>query len=145
MQLDFWQRSSGSIERVVAMIAERTRRTGDRLLVVDADAERRKATSLALWEHKPEAFLANGDAADGHAERQPILLSSECAPVNGAGIAVIADGQWRDEGLKLERTIFLFDEVTLDAARAVWRELGERDGIERRYFAQEEGKWVRKV
>ena len=145
MRLDFWQRSSGSIERVVAMIAERTRGTGERLLVVDADAERRNATSRELWEHKPEAFLANGDAAEPHAERQPILLSGECEPINGARYAVLADGDWREEGAGFERTILLFDEAGADAARAVWRKFDGREDVTRSYYAQEDGKWVKKA
>ncbi len=127
------------------MIAERARKTGGRLLVVDADAERRQATSRALWEYNPEAFLANGEAGEPHAERQPVLLSAECEAANGARLAVIADGLWREPGLGFERTIFLFDDATLEPARAVWRRLGEQEGVERRYFAQEEGKWVQKA
>jgi DNA polymerase-3 subunit chi len=145
MQLDFWQRSEGSVERVVCQIAARAREAGDRLLVIDGDAARRETTSRALWEEKAEAYLANGHAAEPHAARQPILISDRCDPANGARLAVVADGQWRAEALEFERTIFLFDEATLEAARVVWRELGERDGLERRYFAQEGGKWIRKL
>ena len=145
MQLDFWQRSSGPVEGVVALIAERTRGLGERLLVVDGDAERRAATGRALWAAKPEAFLANGEADEPHAARQPILLSGSCDPVNDARYAVFADGQWRDEGEGFERTIVLFDEAGADAARAVWRRFDGRDDVERRYFAQEGGKWVKKA
>ena len=84
MQLDFWQMSSGSVEQVVALVAGRARADGTRLLVVDADAARRSAIGRALWEAKPEAFLANGDAAEPHAERQPIVLSGTCHAANGA-------------------------------------------------------------
>src|SRR5690606_10400372 len=121
MQLDFWQLSRDPVERVVALIAERTLRTGEKLLVVDDNAERRKAISRALWEAKPEAFLANGEAGEAHAARQPILLASECDAPNGARFAVLADGQWRDRGESFERTFLLFDEGGADPARAVWR------------------------
>ncbi len=73
------------------------------------------------------------------------MLSAECDPANGARLAVIADGLWREPALGFERTIFLFDDATLEPARAVWRRLGEQEGVERRYFAQEEGKWVQKA
>jgi DNA polymerase-3 subunit chi len=145
MQLDFWQMSSGSVEQVVALVAGRARADGTRLLVVDADAARRSAIGRALWEAKPEAFLANGDAAEPHAERQPILLSETCNAANGARLAIIADGQWRDEGEGFDRTIMLFDEAGTPAAREVWRKFDGRDEVERRYFAQEDGKWVKKA
>ena len=145
MQLDFWQLSSGSIEQVVALIAGRARADGARLLVVDGDAARRGATSRALWETKPEAFLANGDAGEPHAERQPILLSETCEATNGARLAIIADGQWRDEGEGFDRAIMLFDDAGTPAAREVWRRFDGREDVIRSYFAQEDGKWVKKA
>ena len=145
MQLDFWQMSSGSVEQVVALVAGRARADGTRLLVVDADAARRSAIGRALWEAKPEAFLANGDAAEPHAERQPIVLSGTCNAANGARLAIIADGQWRDEGEGFDRTIMLFDETGTPAAREVWRKFDGRETITRSYFAQEDGKWVKKA
>ena len=129
----------------MALIAGRARADGTRLLVVDADAERRASTSRALWEAKPEAFLANDDASELHAERQPILLSETCDAANGARLAIIADGRWRDEGEGFDRTIMLFDEAGIPAAREVWRKFDGREDVERRYFAQEDGKWVKKA
>jgi DNA polymerase-3 subunit chi len=145
MQLDFWQLSRDPVERVVALIAEHTRASSERLLVVDGDAGRRAATGRALWEARPEAFLASGDASEPHAARQPILLSDACAPLNGARCAVFADGQWRDEGAGFERTILLFDETGAEAARSVWRQFDGREDVTRSYFAQEDGKWVKKA
>ena len=145
MQLDFWQYAQGPIERIVALIAERVMRAGDRLLVVDGDAERRAATSRALWDGRPEQFLANGDAADPHAARQPILLASDCTPANGATVAVLADGQWREPPADLDRVILLFGEADVVAARAVWRRFDGRDDVTRGYFAQEDGKWLKRL
>jgi DNA polymerase-3 subunit chi len=35
----------------------------------------------------------------------------------------------------------LFDSVSLEAARLAWKLLAGREGIERRYWAQVDGKW----
>lgn len=145
MQLDFWQLSRDPVERVVALIGERTRGAGEKLLVVAEDAEQRTAMSQALWETSPEAFLANGDAAEPHAARQPILLSVACEPENGARYVVLADGNWRDEAEPFERVFLLFGETGADAARGVWRKFDGREDIQRSYYAQEDGKWVRKA
>ena len=145
VQLDFWQYSQGPIERIVALIAERVLAGGDRLLVIDGDAERRAVTSKCLWEAKPEAFLANGEADAGYAERQPILLSNSCTPANGAKVAVLADGEWREPGEGLDRVILLFAESQAEPARAVWRQFDSREDVTRGYFAQEAGKWVKKL
>ena len=145
MQVDFWQYSQGPVERIVALIAERVVAAGDRLLVVDQDADRRAATSGALWEAKPERFLANGDAAAPHAARQPILLSAGCEPANGARVAVFADGEWRDPGSAFDRVILLFGEAQAAPARTVWRQFDGRGDVTRGYFAQEDGKWVKRL
>jgi DNA polymerase-3 subunit chi len=145
MQVDFWQYSQGPVERIVALIAERVLSTGDHLLVVDQDADRRAATSDALWEAKPERFLANGDAVQPHAARQPVLLSADCKAVNGARVAVFADGEWRDPGEHFDRVILLFGEAQVPPARAVWRQFDGREDVTRGYFAQEDGKWVKRL
>ncbi len=145
MRLDFWQLSRDPLERVVALIAERTRGEGEKLLVVAQDAERRAAMSGALWEAKPEAFLANGDAGEPHAARQPILLSAGCEAENGARYLVLADGDWRDGAERFERVFLLFGEAGAEAARGVWRKFDGREDVQRGYFAQEDGKWVKKA
>jgi DNA polymerase-3 subunit chi len=145
MQLDFWQLSRDPVERVVALIAERTRAAGEKLLVVDSDDGRRSAIGRALWEARPEAFLANGEAAAPHAERQPILLSASCDPVNGAQYAVLADGAWRAEAERFERVFLLFGGTGIEAARGTWRQFDGRDEVRRSYFAQEDGRWVKKA
>jgi DNA polymerase-3 subunit chi len=142
MQLDFWQLSRDPVERVVALIAERTRSAGEKLLVVAADEAQRAAMSTALWDAKPAAFLANGQ---DNAARQPILLSGECTAANDARYVVLADGEWRDAAEGFERVFLLFGEAGLTAARALWRKFDGRDDIERSYFAQEDGKWVKKA
>lgn len=141
MQLDFWQLSHDPVERVVALIAERARGAGEKLLIVVNDEGQRAAMSTALWA-KPEGFLANGE---NHATRQPILLSGECVAANDARYVVLADGEWRDGAEGFERAFLLFGETGLTDARALWRKFDGRDDVERSYFAQEDGKWVKKA
>jgi DNA polymerase-3 subunit chi len=145
VQVDFWQLSRDPVERVVALIAGRARGAGEKLLVVADDEAGRAAMSKALWEAKPEAFLANGEADAPQAERQPILLSNECRPLNGARYAVLADGSWRDEAEPFERVFLLFGEAGTEAARATWRGFDGREDVTRSYYAQEDGKWVKKA
>ena len=145
MQLDFWQLSHDAVERVVALIAERARSAGERLLVVAEDATQRDAMSRALWETKPEAFLAHGESGAPHAARQPILLSAECEPANGARYLVLADGDWRPSAEAFERVFLLFGEAGTPAACGVWRQFDGRAEVQRSYYAQEDGKWVKKA
>lgn len=142
MKVDFWQLSSDPAERVCALIAGRVIGAGERLIVVSDTAEQRAAVANALWKAGPESFLANGEAGVPGADRQLILLSEDAEPANGASHAVYADGKWRGEG-SFERVFLLFDDQTLDSARATWRALDGRDDLERAFFRQESGRWVR--
>lgn len=142
MKVDFWQISRDPVEKVVALIAPRVLGAGERLLVVAADPEQRKRLSRGLWQAGPDSFLANGDASDEHSERQPILLSDSNAPTNGASHIIYADGEWRGaEGF--DRAFLLFDDSKKAAARATWRSLDGSEGLERAFFRQDGGKWVK--
>lgn len=143
MKADFWQLGRDPAERVVAMIAQRVCDAGERLLVVSGDKEQLDLVSKALWEASPEAFLANGKADEPQPDRQPILLSTECEAENSASHVIFADGQWREEADRFERSFLLFGEATLQEARACWRSLDGREGLERSFYRQDDGKWTK--
>ncbi|GAA4644349.1 DNA polymerase III subunit chi [Pontixanthobacter gangjinensis] len=143
MKVDFWQLSRDPADRVVAMIAQRVLGSGQRLLVVSEDPAQLDQIGKTLWNTAPAEFLANGKAAATGAERQPILLSPECGAANGASHVIFADGIWREDASKFERSFLLFGESTLEQARACWRSLDNSDGLERSFFRQDEGKWVK--
>ena len=140
MKIDFWQVSEGPVARVVAQIAPKVLASGERMLVVDADPDRRAEISQALW--AGEGFLANGET---HPSRQPVLLAGDCLNNNGATVAVLADGKWRNEAEGYARTIVLFGTEGIVEARALYSRFGGRDDVTRSYFAQEGGKWVKRV
>ncbi len=141
MKVDFWQLSRDPIAKVVALIAQRVVDQGERLLVVSDNAEQREAISLGLWRAEPESFLANGEATGVQPGAQPILLSETTEPANGASHVIFADGTYR-ETQGFTRLFLLFDDTTVEQARATWRSLDEAD-VERAFFRQEEGKWVK--
>ena len=141
MQVDFWQLSEDPVERVIPLIARRTREAGEKLLVVSTVGEQLEKIDRSLWEMLPDAFLAHGYADQPHAARQPLLLTQECAAPNGARFIAFADGEWRDEALQYERAFLLFDSNRIGHARECWKALGQVDGVERKYWRQEGGRW----
>lgn len=105
--------------------------------------QQRAAIARALWEAGPESFMANGEAYGPGADRQPVLLSADPAPLNGASHVILADGTFREtEGFA--RVFLLFPPALAPAARQAWRAVDGREGLERAYFAQEDGRWVKK-
>ena len=147
MKVDFWQISNDPVERVAALIAQRVLGSGERLMVVSSDADQLDLIGKTLWETDPEAFLANGKSGEPGAARQPILLAPDCnagnGAENGASHVIFADGEWRAEASEFARSFLLFGENTLEAARACWRSLDGTENLERSFFRQDGGKWVK--
>ena len=142
MRVDFYQLSRDTAEAALPQIARNSLKAGERLLVVSDDADQLGRIGEALWAKLPESFLAHGKAGEAHAERQPILLSDDVSAANGAHFLAIADGVWREGEQAFARTFYLFGEASLQAARDCWRMLGTREGVERKFWKQDGGKWV---
>lgn len=144
MQVDFYQLGATPAEQVIASIAERILEQDGRLVVVASDEHALARLDRQLWDHGPTSFLPHGIAGGADDARQPILLSTSPDAPNLARNLMIADGEWRDSALAYDRAFYLFDGDTLDGARLAWKLLAGRDGVDRRYWAQEGGKWVKK-
>ena len=126
----------------MAKLARKVLQAGERLVVVAADEAMREHVSKTLWEQGGGSFLAHGPATGPHAARQPILIAESCAAPNEARMAILADGQWREEASGFDRTMLLFDAEATEAARGLWRELAAREDIDNRIFKQTpEGGW----
>jgi DNA polymerase-3 subunit chi len=145
VQVDFYQLGGTPAEQVIASLAEKVLASDGRLLVVGADEAFLTRLDRMLWDQGPTGFLPHGLAGGTDDARQPILLSTSPDAPNLARNMLIADGEWRDAALTYDRSFYLFDADTLDGARLAWKLLAGRDGVERRYWAQENGKWVNKA
>jgi DNA polymerase III subunit chi len=135
MRVDFYQLSETPVEEALPALAVRMLEAGERALVVSADVEQLARISDALWAAKDQ-FLAHAPAGGPHDARQPILLSDNLETPNGARFLALADGEWREGAETFERVFLLFDGATIDDARATWRSLDGREGLERNYWRQ---------
>ena len=144
MQVDFYQLAGAPPEQVIASIAEKLLAQDSRLLIVAEDEGLLARLDRLLWDQGKTSFLPHALAGGTDDARQPILMSTSPDAPNLARNMLIADGQWRDAALAYDRAFYLFDAATLDGARLAWKLLAGREGIERRYWAQENGKWAQK-
>ena len=141
MQVDFYQLGETPAEQVISSIAEKVLAAEGRLLVIAEDESFLARLDRLLWDQGATSFLPHGLAGGADDARQPILLSTSPDAPNQARNMLIADGQWRDAALTYDRSFYLFDSSTLEAARLAWKLLAGRDGVERRYWAQADGRW----
>jgi DNA polymerase III subunit chi len=145
VQIDFYQLAGTPPEQVIASITEKLLATDGRLIVIAEDEVFLARLNRLLWDQAPTSFLPHGLAGGPDDSRQPVLLSTSPDAPNLARNMLIADGIWRESALSYDRSFFLFDNATLEGAREAWKSLGAKEGIERRYWAQEDGKWVKKA
>jgi DNA polymerase-3 subunit chi len=144
MQVDFYQLAGVPPEQVIATVAEKVLAADGRLLVAAADQAWLARLDRMLWDQGPLSFLPHGLAGGADDARQPILLSTTPDAPNLARNMLIADGEWRDAALTYDRSFYLFDNGSLEGARLAWKLLAGREGVERRYWAREGEKWVKK-
>ncbi len=124
------------------MLASKSLEAGKRVLLLSRDEAGCAALSSTLWREEPASFLAHDFAGSERQADQPILISDQCQPANGAPYIIFSDGLWREEALDFERAFFLFTADQIDHARTVWRELTANDTVTQRYWKQDGGRWV---
>jgi DNA polymerase-3 subunit chi len=141
VQVDFYQLAGSAPEQVIASLADKILGADGRLLIVAGDDAYLARLDRMLWDQGPASFLPHGIAGGADDVRQPILLSTSPDAPNLARNMLIADGEWRDAALTYDRSFYLFDSDTLEGARLAWKLLSGREGVERRYWAQADGRW----
>ena len=141
MQVDYYQLAGSPPEQVIASLAEKVLGADGRLLVVAADEGYLARLDRMLWDMGPTGFLPHGVAGGTEDARQPVLLSTTPDAPNLARNILIADGEWRDAALAYDRAFYLFDGETLTGARLAWKLLSGREGVDRRFWVQEDGRW----
>jgi DNA polymerase-3 subunit chi len=145
LRVDFYLLGEGArVEAALPSLAAKVLASGEKLLVVHEAEAARKALSEGLWRHRPEAFLAHGQVGGPHDARQPILLAADLAPAaNGARLAVLADGVWREpEAGQCARVLLMFGEAARANARDIWRMAKAREGWDCHFYRQEAGRWI---
>jgi len=142
MLVDFYQLGATSAEQVIASLAGKLLGEGGRLLIVADDELLLGRLDRLLWDQDATSFLPHALAGGTDDARQPILLSTGTDAPNLARNLLIADGLWREAALTYDRTFYLFGGATLEGARLAWKLLAGREGVERRYWANQDGRWV---
>jgi DNA polymerase III subunit chi len=141
VQVDFYQLAGTPPEQVIASLAQKVLAADGRLLVIADDEPFLAKLDRMLWDEGASSFIPHGLAGGPDDARQPVLLSTSPDAPNQARNMLIADGTWREAALTYDRSFYLFDNSTLEGARLAWKLLAGREGLERRYWAQADGRW----
>ena len=145
----FYHLTRAPLEVTLALLCEKARGAGWRILLRVTDDTRRAHLDAQLWLGRADGFLPHGQAGGAHDALQPVLLAGADHPVDGFDCIISVDGAaiQPTELPELQRAMVLFDghdSAAVQQARDQWRDLTQA-GCAAQYWSEESGSWVLKA
>ena len=142
MQVDFYHLTATPLDRALPSIAERVLAAGQRGLIVAGGAAQRASLDRRWGRDAPGSVLPPALVGSDDDGAQPVLIAPDVNAANRARHIALVDGRWRDEALDFDRAFYFFDDERLRAGREAWKALAGREGVDRRYWKQNDaGRW----
>jgi DNA polymerase-3 subunit chi len=144
-EIGFYHLTRSTLAQALPPLLARTLAAGQRALVFGTNAAGLEALSTALWAQP--GWLPHGSAPGGDSDLQPIWLSTEVEPLNGARYLFLVDGAETDRIKDYDRVFDLFDGNSPDsvaAARLRWKAAKDA-GHALAYWQQTESSWQKKA
>jgi DNA polymerase-3 subunit chi len=144
-EIGFYHLTRSTLAQALPQLLTRTLAAGYRALVLAPDVAALDALSIALWAQP--AWLPHGSASDGDADLQPIWLSADPEPLNGARYLFLVGGAESDRIRDYDRAFDIFDgnsPAAVAAARLRWKAVKDA-GHTLAYWQQAESGWQKKA
>lgn len=146
--VNFYHLLRQPVEAALPRLMERVLEVNARAVIRVADDRALEALDGALWSYDPDSFLPHGTRHTGHADQQPVYLTTDVDNPNGASILVLVNDV-TDDGLNdYERCLIMFDgrdETLVQAARTRWKRLKETGHAMSYYQQNTKGAWEKKA
>ncbi|QXM23457.1 DNA polymerase III subunit chi [Elioraea tepida] len=142
----FYHLTRTPLETALPKLLGRVLALGERAVVLIGEPERLEPISTALWLSADPDWLPHGHAGTGHADLQPIWLTTVAENPNGARHLFLVAGADAEDASAFARVFDLFDgedEAAVAAARRRWAAARAR-GETLTYWQQTERGWERK-
>jgi DNA polymerase-3 subunit chi len=142
-EIGFYHLTRSTLAHALPQLLTRTLAVGQRAVVL-GPGPGLDALSAALWAQP--VWLPHGTVADGDPDLQPIWLSADPEPLNGARFLFIVEGAEMDRLEDFDRVFDLFDgnnPEAVAAARTRWK-TAKAAGHALAYWQQTETSWQRK-
>lgn len=143
----FYHLERTGLEQALPELLEKTLARGWKALVRSSEAERMEHLDGWLWSYRDESFLPHALAAEPHAARQPILLTTGFDNPNAADALFLVDGAEPGDLADFARCVVLFDGADpsqLAAARALWSRI-KGEGHPVSYWKQQTRGWEKQA
>lgn len=146
-EIRFYHLERSPLEQVLPRMLETALGRDWRAVVMARSDERVEALNALLWVHGKDSFLAHGSKREGHAERQPVWLTTDEENPNGAHVAFLVDGAALADPTAFKMCCELFDGRDVEAlslAREHWK-VAKEAGHEITYWQQTAAGWEQKA
>ncbi|MBI3453763.1 MAG: DNA polymerase III subunit chi [Rhodospirillales bacterium] len=143
-EIRFYHLRTTTLEAALPRVLEKVLSRGERAVVVAGSTERIEALDAALWTYDDRSFLPHGSARDGHAEDQPVWLTTEIENPNAATMLVLTDGAAAGDIGAWPMACEFFDgndEAAVAAARGRWKAYKEAGHALTYWRQDDQGKW----
>jgi DNA polymerase-3 subunit chi len=143
----FYHLERQPLEKALPGLLQRSLDRGWRVVVKVGSEERLEALNAHLWSFDDASFLPHGAASDGHAEAQPVWLTTGDDNPNSATVRFLVDGAEASDLDGYQRSVFMFDAVDQEGvakARAAWKAAAAAHDAT--YWKQDEnGRWTKQA
>jgi DNA polymerase-3 subunit chi len=144
-EVGFYHLTRTALEPALGRLLTKVLESGKRAVVMASSPERVEALVRGLWTWQTDSFLPHGSAKDGHAEQQPVFLTTKPEKPNGASVLVLVDGaEAHPVPDGIDRVLIMFDgqdQVAVQRAREAWKAYQD-EGDKLVYWQQtERGGW----
>lgn len=148
-EIAFYHLTATSGDQALPRLLEKSLQSGYRCVVRVADEQEATRINDWLWSYAPESFLPHGTEGDGHAEKQPVLITPGNINANNANLLVVVSGAVIEETKGFDRILDIFDgsdDQQLQAARTRWKDYSARENCAVTYFRQTSaGSWEKQA
>jgi DNA polymerase-3 subunit chi len=146
-EIGFYHLTRAGADQALPQLLGRTLAAGQRAVVLCGSTDRVAALDTALWLSTDPDWLPHGTAETGHADLQPIWLTTADEAPNGAKFLFLIDGASTARLDSFDRVFDLFDgrdEAAVVAARTRWT-AAKQAGHALTYWQQTPRGWEKKA
>ena len=146
-EIRFYHLERSALEQVLPKMLQTSLQRDWRAVVIARSDERVEALNALLWVYDKDGFLPHGTKKEGHADKQPVWLTTGEENPNGAHVVFLVDGSELSDPAKFELCCELFDgrdEEAVQRARGHWKTWKEA-GHEVTYWQQTDKGWEKKA
>jgi DNA polymerase-3 subunit chi len=140
------QMAPAAIEAALPGLLEKVLAAENTVVLRCENQKRLQQLNDALWTYAPTAFMPHDLVQEGEKRKTPIALTHATENPNGANILITVSGASAEDKDNFDRVLDIFEgsNIQRDNARKRWKQYKE-EGAELAYFANENGKWVKKA